>query len=148
MRAKLLLLVCAVMTATAANAQAPMTPFTFSPTPRWAEEPETDALCTAIRAECRAIKDVTDINAEFGYEELYDAHLQLVGVRMTKSTGCKPLDESELLGRRHFRMAFHHAGAPDLDGDLRVDVRAGTDPAAVTIVKASSTQISLGCNPH
>jgi len=148
MRSKALILGWAMLAATAAYAQTSPAPFRFTPIPRWADEPETDKLCAAIRAECHSIKDVTDINAEFGYEELYDAHLQLVGVRMTKSTGCQPLDESELLGRRHFRLAFHHDGAPDIDGDLRIETRPGTDPAAVTVVKASSTQISLGCNPH
>ncbi len=138
----------AVLQTSVAHAETPPTPFAFTPIPRWSEEPETENLCAAIRAECGNIKDVTNIDTEFGYDEIYDANLQLVGVRMTKSTGCKPLDESELLSRRHFRLMFHALGKPDLDGDLRVEMQPGTNASAIRVVKASSTQISLGCNPH
>ena len=125
-------------------------PFEFSPVPRWQvapdAEPETEQVCAAIRTECPGIKDVTDIQRDFGYELLYDADGMLVGVRTTHSTGCKPLDESMVLGERAFVMKFRTEGKPDLD-DIRAEVAAGTPRGAVRIVKSKSTQLNLGCNP-
>ena len=120
-------------------------PFLFTPTPRWREEPETDTLCAAIHKECPALAGKTDINADIGFDEIYDASGNLVGLRLTKSTGCKPLDESSLLGHRHFRLAFHSDGKPDLD-DIHAEVAAGVNPDAVRIVKRDGTSLSLGCN--
>ncbi|MBU6267761.1 MAG: hypothetical protein KGN34_09490 [Sphingomonadales bacterium] len=125
-------------------------PFEFSPVPRWHvapdAEPETSEVCAAIRAECPGIKDVTDIQRDFGYDLLYDADGMLAGVRATKSTGCKPLDESMVLGERAFVMKFHSDGKPDLD-DIHAELAPGTPRGAVRIVKSKSTQLNLGCNP-
>ncbi|MDE2403776.1 MAG: hypothetical protein KGM17_03540 [Sphingomonadales bacterium] len=125
-------------------------PFEFSPVPRWQvapdAEPETGDVCAAIRAECKDIKDVTDIQRDYGYDLLYDADGMLVGVRTTHSTGCKPLDESMVLGERAFVMKFHTDGKPDLD-DIRAELAPGTPRGAVRIVKSKSTQLSMGCNP-
>lgn len=126
-------------------------PFQFSPVPRWSsgptEEPETSQVCAAVRQECPGIKDVTDIQADFGYDALYDADGQLVGMRVTKSTGCKPLDEYLLLSQRKFRMVFHKPGQSDIDGGLRAELAPGTAKGAVRIVKPDGTSLSMGCNP-
>ena len=126
-------------------------PFAFSPVPRWQmgpdEEPETDLVCAAVRKECPGIKDVTDINAEFGYDLVYDADGQLVGMRMTHSTGCKPLDESLLLSQRKFKLAFHKPGQSDLDDNIHAEIAPGAAKDAVRIIKSASTNLSMGCNP-
>ena len=119
--------------------------FQFSPVPRWREEPETDVLCAAIRKECPAFSGKSEIDADIGYDELYDASGRLVGVRLTKSTGCAPLDESSVLGRRHFKLAFHHDGQPDLE-DIHAEVAPGVNPDAVRIVKRGETSLNLSCN--
>lgn len=125
-------------------------PFYFSPEPRWQmgpdEEPETETVCAAIRAECKSIKDVADISADFGYDALYDANGNLAGIRMTSSTGCTPLDEDMLISQRKFILAFHTEGKPDLD-NIHLELAPGVDPDSVRIVKQSSTSISMGCNP-
>lgn len=134
----------AAIAATATSLWARPGEFFFSPVPRWQEEPETGDLCAAIRTECPSVKTSSDINADFGYDELYDASGNLVGLRMTKSTGCKPLDESTLLGQRHFKLAFHKPGVPDLDR-TRLELANGVNPDDVRIVKSSETNLGLGC---
>jgi hypothetical protein len=119
-------------------------PFEFTPQPRWADEPETDALCEAIRKECPGAIKKGEVQADVGFDEIYDARGMLVGMRLTKSTGCKPLDEYSLVSHRHFWMAFHEDGKPDLD-DIHAEVASGTDPAAVRIVKADGTNLGIGC---
>jgi hypothetical protein len=106
--------------------------------------PETEEVCAAIEKECPALWAAETIEAEFGYEELYDPEGMLAGVRMTRSTGCKPLDESLLPGQRHFRLAFHADGKPDLD-DIHAELGPGVNPDQVRIVKASQTSVSMGC---
>ena len=125
------------------GAQTPA-PFAFTPQPRWTEEPETGALCEAIRKECPGLMQDGEVSADVGYDELYDTRGMLAGMRLTRSTGCKPLDEDALLSRRQFRMAFHKEDVPDLDG-IHAEVAPGTDPNAVRIVKASGTSLSIGC---
>jgi len=136
--------------ASAAPAADPPQPFSFSPEPRWKlgphEEPETEQVCAAVKRECPGIKDVTDITADFGFDALYDIDGNLAGMRMTKSTGCKPLDESLLLGQRKFILAFHKDGQPDLD-NIHAEVAPGIDRNGVRIVKKDGTSLSLGCNP-
>lgn len=119
--------------------------FAFTPVPRWPEDPETEVVCAAIRAECPAFAAAQTIETEVGYEELYDADGGLAGVRLTRSSGCAPLDEHVLLSHRKFRMVFHKDGVPDLDG-IHLELRQGIDPAAVRIVKAGGTNLSRGCN--
>jgi len=119
-------------------------PFLFDPVPRWADEPETEEVCRAIEAECTGqMKDGT-IEAEFVYDDLYDADGKLVGVRMVESTGCKPYDESLLLGERHFRTLFSEPGKPDLD-DIHLELADGVPRDAVRIVKRGATNASIGC---
>lgn len=141
----------ALLASTGALAADKDTAFSFSPQPRWQmgpdQEPETEQVCAAVRKECPGIKDVADINVEFGYDQIYDADGQLVGLRMTKSTGCKPLDESMLLSQRKFKLTFHKDGQSDLDGNIHAEVPAGVARDAVRIVKSDSTSLSMGCNP-
>lgn len=118
--------------------------FDFSPAPRWAEEPETEVVCAAIARECPAMAKLESIEAEFAFDGLYDAGGKLTGMRMTKSTGCKPLDEHMLLGQRHFIQVFSKPGQSDLDG-IRVELAPGADAAKVRIVKPGGTSVSFGC---
>ena len=119
--------------------------FSFTPQPRWSEEPETGDLCAAVAKECPGAIKEGSIDADVGFDELYDTRGMLVGMRLTRSTGCKPLDEYSLVSHREFRMAFHKDDAPDLD-DIHAEVAHGTDPAAVRIVKADGTSLSIGCD--
>lgn len=135
----------AAIVALAGGAGAQPSSFSYDPKPRWAEDPETDVVCDAIRAECKGILRDGEINAEWAYDELYDADGMLVGVRSTQSTGCKPLDEHLLLGQRHFTQVFTKPGQPDLDG-ITVELAPGTAKDAVRIVKKGSTSVSMGCS--
>ena len=135
----------AVALALAAAAAASAAPdFFFDPKPRWAEDPDTEVVCEAVAKECPALLKNGQIDTEFGYDELYDVDGMLAGIRMVKSTGCKPLDEHLVLGERHFKMVFHHDGEPDLDG-VHVELAPGTAPQSVRIVKRGSTSVSFGC---
>ena len=127
-----------------AGAAAAQPSFTFEPKPRWPEDPETEVVCAAIRAECPgALKDGS-IETEFSYAELYDADGRLAGLRAIRSTGCRPLDEHLLLSHRQFRAAFSKPGEPDLD-DVKVELAPGTPRDAVRLVKSGSTSVSIGC---
>lgn len=129
---------------TAMTADRPAT-FSYYPQPRWQEEPETGDLCKAMQAECPSLLKDGQIDAEWGYSELYNADGYLVGLRSVKSTGCKPLDEDMLVSHRHFVTVFSKDGAPDLDG-IQVEISAGTNPDSVRLVKSSQTQVSIGCS--
>ena len=118
--------------------------FSFDPQPRWQEDPETEDVCKAMEAECAGQLKDGQIDAEFGYAQLYNADGYLVGMRSLKSTGCKPLDEHMLLNERHFVTVFSKDGAPDLD-DITVELAPGTNPDSVRVVKTGSTQVSIGC---
>lgn len=119
-------------------------PFAFDPMPRWAEEQETEIVCAAIRAECPGLLKDDVIDTEWGYAEVYDADGRLVGLRSTKSTTCRPLDEHMLLGQRKFRTAFTDDDGRDLEG-IKVELAPGTPRDAVRLVRDSSTNLSLGC---
>ena len=136
-------IVVAGLAAAAAYAQRPAG-FAFDPVPRWAEEQETETVCAAVEQECAGQLKDGSIDASWGYAELYDAGGYLVGLRSTRSTGCKPLDEHMLLGHRRFRTVFSKDGAPDLD-DIRVEVAPGTNRDAVRLVKTGETSVSFGC---
>lgn len=125
-----------------AGAQGPC--FDFSPQPRWADDPKTEVVCAAVKAECPAKLKDDSIDAEWGYAEYYDADGMLVGVHSLQSTGCKPLDEHLLLSHRHFRTMFSKDGKPDLD-DIRVELAPGTPKSSVRLVKPGTTQVSFGC---
>lgn len=130
--------------ALAGAAAAQPSAFAYDPKPRWAEDPETEVVCEAVRGECAAALKNGQIEAEWSYAEVYDAAGMLVGLRQLASTGCKPLDEHLLLSHRHFAQAFTEAGKPDLD-DIRVELAPGTPPDAVRLVKKGTTQVSIGC---
>jgi hypothetical protein len=125
-----------------AAAQGPA--FDYSPKPRWAEDPETEVVCAAVRAECPAKLKDGSIETEWGYAEYYDADGMLVGVHSVQSTGCKPLDEHLVLSHRHFRTMFSEKGKPDLD-DIKIELAPGTPKSAVRLVKQGTTQVSFGC---
>ncbi len=118
--------------------------FDYSPRPRWADDPETEVVCAAVRAECPAKLKDGSIDAEWTYAEYYDADGMLVGVHSLQSTGCKPLDEHLLLSHRHFRTMFSEDGKPDLDG-VKVELAPGTPKSAVRLVNQGRTQVSFGC---
>ena len=118
--------------------------YTFDPKPRWAEDPDTEVVCAAIRAECQAVLKDGEIGVDWSYAELYDPDGMLVGVRQVKSTGCKPLDEHLLLDHAHFVHVFTKDGQPDLD-DITAELAPGTSKAAVRLVKKGTTSVSMGC---
>ena len=124
-------------------AQAPPQ-FAFDPQPRWTEEPETEAVCEAVARECPGFAKDGEIDADWGYAELYDARGKLVGLRSVQSTGCKPLDEHLLLGHRRFRAAFSKPDQSDLDG-ITVELAPGTRPDAVRLIKRGETSVGIGC---
>ena len=134
----------AALIALAGGAAAQPSTFAYEPKPRWADDPETEVVCQAIRTECAAQLKDDEIEAEWSYAELYDADGMLVGLRSLGSTGCKPLDEHLLLGQRHFRTVFTKPGEPDLD-DIKVELAQGTTRDAVRLVKRGTTSVSIGC---
>jgi len=131
--------------AIALSAAAPPAAFDYSPQPRWAEDPETEVVCEAIRKECPGVLKDGEIDTDWNYAELYDADGMLVGLRSLGSTGCKPLDEHLLLGQRHFKTVFTKPGQPDLD-DIKVELKPGTPKDAVRLVKTGSTRVAIGCS--
>ena len=118
--------------------------FAFNPKPRWADDPDTDVVCAAIRVECPGKLKKDELNVDWSYAEIYDADGMLVGLRSLQSTGCKPLDEHLLLSNRHFAMAFSKPGKPDLDS-ITAELAPGTAKEAVRLVKRGTTQVSFGC---
>ena len=116
--------------------------FFFSPVPRW-QAPDTDAVCAAVLRECGSRMRSDEISGEFGYDALYDARGMLRGLRMTRSTGCAPLDEHLLLSQRREGTFFRSAG-PDLPG-FSIEGPRGVSLDNVRIVKAEVTGINLGC---
>jgi hypothetical protein len=119
--------------------------FAFDPQPRWAEDPDTDVVCEAVRAECQGVLKDGGIDANWSYAALYDADGMLVGLRSIKSTGCKPLDEHLLLDHRHFLTVFTQPGKPDLD-DVTAELAPGTPKEAVRLVKRGEMSVSFGCS--
>jgi|KBSMisStandDraft_5_1062788.scaffolds.fasta_scaffold269178_2 hypothetical protein len=136
--------ILAAVVALAGGAAAQTSTFDYAPTPRWTEDPETEVVCAAVRAECPAQLKDGEVEAEWGYDEYYDSDGMLVGIHSLKSTGCTPLDEHLLLSHRHFRTTFSQAGKPDLD-DIRIELAPGTSKTGVRLVKRGSTQVSFGC---
>jgi hypothetical protein len=136
--------IIAALLVVAGSAAAQPSAFAYEPKPRWAEDPDTEIVCAAIRAECPAQLKDGEIETEWSYAELYSADGMLVGLRSLGSTGCKPLDEHLLLGQRHFRTVFTKDGQPDLD-DIAVELAPGTPRDAVRLIKRESTQVSIGC---
>jgi hypothetical protein len=131
--------------ALAGGATAEPSAFLYDPKPRWAEDPETEVVCAAVRAECQGVLKDGGIEADWVYDALYDADGMLVGLRTVQSTGCKPLDEHEVLDHRHFLTVFTEPGKSDLDG-IRVELTPGTSKDSVRVVKRGSMSISFGCS--
>lgn len=136
--------IIAAAVALAGGAAAQTSSFSFDPQPRWAEDPDTDVVCQAVRAECQGLLKDGAIDADWSYAALYDADGMLVGLRSTKSTGCKPLDEHLLLDHRHFLTAFTEPGKPDLD-EVTAELAPGTPKDAVRLVKRGTMSVSFGC---
>ena len=136
--------IIAAALAFAGGAAAPPSNFTYDPKPRWAEDPDTDVVCEAVRAECQGVLKDGSIEADWVYDALYDADGMLVGLRSVKSTGCKPLDEHLVLDHRHFLTVFTKPGQPDLDG-ITAELAPGTPKDAVRMVKRDSLSVSFGC---
>jgi hypothetical protein len=128
----------------AGGAAAQPSGFAYDPAPRWADDPDTEVVCAAIRAECSGLLKKGEIDAEWGYAEVYDADGMLVGMRSLESTGCKPLDEHLLLDHRHFATVFTQPGKPDLD-DVAVELAPGTPTGSVRLVKRGTTNVTMGC---
>lgn len=118
--------------------------FSYQPQPRWTEDPDTDVVCDAIRAECPGRLESNEINVEWSYAEIFDADGMLVGLRSLQTTGCKPLDEHLLISHRHFATAFSGPGKPDLD-TVTAELAPGTPKDSVRLVKRGTTQVSFGC---
>jgi hypothetical protein len=123
--------------------------FDFDPVPRWpiaadGSDHELDEACPAIRQECPGLAPFDSIEKDIAFDDLYDKDGMLVGVHLTKSTGCKPLDEHLMLGERHFRLVFRQEGKPDLD-DMRMSLAPGVNPDDVRMVKATRTTANVGC---
>ena len=134
----------AALVAFAGGAAAQPSAFSYEPKPRWAEDPETEVVCEAIRNECVGQLKDGEIETDWSYAELYNADGMLVGLRSLGSTGCKPLDEHLLLGQSHFRTVFTKEGQPDLD-DIAVELAPGTPRDSVRLVKRGTTSVSIGC---
>ena len=126
-----------------AAAQRP-TGFSYDPQPRWSSEPETEAVCEAMAKECPGFLKEGPVDTNWGYSEIYNADGYLVGLKSTKSTGCKPLDEHMLLGHRHFATVFTKDEAPDLE-NLAVETAPGVSREGVRLVKQGETSVSFGC---
>jgi hypothetical protein len=137
-------ILAAAVVALAGGAAAQPSSFYYDPKPRWAEDPETEVVCEAVRAECQGVLKDGAIEVDWSYAALYDAGGMLVGLRSTKSTGCKPLDEHLVLDHRHFLTVFTKSGEPDLDG-ITVELAPGTPKDSVRLVKRGSMSVSFGC---
>ena len=141
--ARLAALLAAAIALAGMSAGRPAT-FSYDPQPRWQEDPETEDVCKAMESECAGQLKDGQVDADWGYAEIYNANGYLVALRSLKSTGCRPLDEHMLLSHRHFVTVFSKDGAPDLD-NITVEVAAGTNPDSVRLVKRGETQVSIGC---
>ena len=118
--------------------------FFYSPVPRWSSEPPSEALCAAMRRECPAILPRTgNVSRDVAYDELYDAAGHLRGLRVTQSTGCRPLDEETAVSMRRFIRDMHEHG-PDLP-DYRIETPAGISAEGMRIVHHNHTTNIVGC---
>ena len=126
--------------------------FFYSPVPRWAYDPRqdhdfTEQVCPAIRRECPGFQ-ADDIQLTMAYDELFYANGRLAGIRLTKGSGCRPLDESVVLGQREFKGKFSEEGKSDIDG-VMLETGEGVDRAKVRIVRHSDNlTFGAGCPPE
>ena len=145
----ILVALCAAGILSSPSSAGPTGSFSFSPVPRWStrplEEPETEEVCAAIRKECGNLPSVEDIQAAVTFDQLFDANGNLVGLHMTKSSGCAPLDESVLLSQRKFVFTFSKPGQSDID-QITLKLASNVNPDDVRIVRPVEHTVSWGCN--
>lgn len=113
-------------------------PFAFSPLPRWTAEPENDQLCQAVKKECADIWKKRQEEFQIDYELLYDSNGAIVGMRIVKSSTCKPVDEYYQIFKR--ATLFN----PKLT-DTHVELAPSVKPEDVRIVKSDSTSFTVHC---
>jgi hypothetical protein len=119
--------------------------FNYDPVPRWSEDPDTEVVCEAVRAECKGVLKDGSIDTDWDYAAIYDTDGTLVGLKSLKSTGCEPLDEHLLLDHRHFLTVFTKPGGRDLD-EVSVELAPGTPKESVRLVKRDRLSVSFGCS--
>ncbi len=112
--------------------------FSYSPVPRWTGEPENDQVCKAVKKECAKIWKKKQEEFQIGYELMYDASGAISGMRITKSSECKPVDEYYQMFKRS--MLF----SPKLE-DIRIELAPSVKPEDVHIIKSDSTSFSFNC---
>lgn len=145
MKALALLAACAFVTAN--SDPWPEDGFTFSPMPRWhvdvGDEPDYRAVCIAVEAECGQVPE-GGVTLDFAYDELYNTRGNLIGLRVTESTGCRAWDESLLLGKRGFILGFRKEGQPDLK-DVYVEYKDEVESENIRMVKPKTSTVGLKC---
>jgi hypothetical protein len=112
--------------------------FSYSPAPRWDGEPESDLVCKAVKKECPIVWKKKQEEFQIGYELLYDVSGTVSGMRITRSSDCKPVDEYYQMFKRS--MLF----SPKLE-DIRVELAEGVKPQDIRIIKSDSTNFSFNC---
>jgi hypothetical protein len=117
----------------------PVAPFAYSPTPRWTSEPDREQVCEAVRKECAKAWKGKQGNYEIGYDMIYAANGDVIGMRITQSSTCKPIDEVYQIFKRS--MIF----TPRLEG-MHVELDPGVRPEDVRIIKSDITNYAYSCN--
>src|SRR5690348_3729130 len=79
-------IIIAAAVSLAGGAAAQPSAFSYQPTPRWTEDPETEVVCAAIQRECAGMLKGGSIDAEWSYAELYDADGMLVGLQIGRAS--------------------------------------------------------------
>jgi hypothetical protein len=138
MRTAILLASLGVLLSATAGGEEGVASFSYSPTPRWDGEPEGDMVCKAIKKECPQAWKKKQDEFEIGYELLYDVNGSVSGMRITRSSDCKPVDEYYQMFKRS--MLF----SPKLE-DIRVELAEGVKPQDIRIIKSDSTNFSFNC---
>ncbi len=112
--------------------------FAFSPMPRWVGDPENDQVCAAVKKECAGAWKRRQEDFEIEYELSYQSDGTLSGMRIIKSSSCKPVDEYYQMFKRS--MLF----SPKLE-DVRAELAEGVRPEDVRLIKTGQTNFSLVC---
>jgi hypothetical protein len=113
-------------------------PFSYSPVPRWSAEPENDQVCEAVKKECAKAWKSKQSAFEMNYDLLYSATGDVTGIRITKSSACKPVDEYYQYFKRS--MMF----SPKLEG-MRVELAPNVKPEDVRIIRSDTTNFNFSC---
>jgi hypothetical protein len=138
MRMAILVSCLAVLLPASAVGEAAMSPFSYSPAPRWEGEPENELVCKAVKKECPKVWKKKQEEFQIGYELMYDANGAVSGMRITQSSECKPVDEYYQMFKRS--MLF----SPKLE-DIRIEMADGVKPEDIRIIKSDSTNFSFNC---